>query len=72
MLPGLTEGVAGMLSFGYHVDVYLITHSRMRPDRSKLIRDSLPPESVRLDEWDDAIPVDYKLENKHNHTDPVT
>jgi hypothetical protein len=71
MLPVLVEGVESMIAMGYHVDVYLITHWKMRRDRRRMIREALP-NSVRLQVWDDATPIGYKLETDHNHTDPVT
>lgn len=72
MLPVLVEGVESMIAVGYsHVDVFLITHWKMRRDRLKLIREALP-KSVGLQVWDEATPIGYKLENQHNHTDPVT
>ena len=42
-----------MLEMGFHVDVYLVTHYDMNPERLQLIRDSLP-ENVKLSYWDDA------------------
>jgi len=71
MLPVVTEAVESMLALGYHVDVYLITHWKMRRHRWRLIRDALSS-YVGLQVWDDATPIGYKLENHHNHTDPVT
>jgi hypothetical protein len=72
MLPVVTEGVESMLALGYQVDVYLILHWTMRPNRRQLLRDALP-KSVGLEVWDDATPLGYKLENPdHNYTDPIT
>jgi hypothetical protein len=71
MMPVLTEAVESMLSFGYQVDLYLICHWTMTPERREMIRSQLPA-SVGLEVWDDATPLGYKLETNHNHTDPVT
>ena len=71
MLPVLVEGVESMIAKGYHVDVYLICHWKMRRHRQRLIREALPS-IVKLQVWDDATPIGYKLENHHNHTDLVT
>ena len=58
LLPVLQEGVESMVSFGYHVDVYVISHYKMRPERFRLIRNALPS-SVGLQVWDDAAPLSY-------------
>ena len=58
VIPVITEGVESMLSFGYHVDVYLVCHYEMKPERLALIRNALP-ESVSIRVWDDASPINY-------------
>jgi hypothetical protein len=57
-----------MLSFGYHVDVHLVCHWTMLPNRLELIRQKLPA-SVGLDVWDDASPLGYNVERKNNRTE---
>lgn len=54
LIPVIAEGVQSMLEFGYHVDVFIVSHYFMRPERLQLLRDSLP-ESVGLEYWDDAV-----------------
>jgi hypothetical protein len=66
LIPILTEGVESMLSFGYHVDVHLVCHWTMLPNRLELIRQKLPP-LVGLDVWDDASPLGYNVVTKNNH-----
>jgi hypothetical protein len=58
VIPVIEEGVESMLSFGYHVDVYLVCHYEMKPERLALVRNALP-ESVSLRVWDDASPINY-------------
>jgi hypothetical protein len=58
LIPVVQEGVESMLSFGYHVDVYLVCHYEMKPERLALVRKALP-ESVTLRVWDDATPIGY-------------
>lgn len=54
LIPVIAEGVRSMLEFGYQVDVFIVSHYFMRPERLQLIRDSLP-EGVGLEYWDDAV-----------------
>ena len=63
LIPVLTEGVESMLSFGHHVDVYLVCHWTVRPERLQLIRSQLP-DSVGLEFWDDAMPLGYEIDDK--------
>ena len=58
LIPAIRQGVESMLSFGYDVDVYVIAHYQMLPERFDLIRQALP-ESVSLQVWDDATPLSY-------------
>jgi hypothetical protein len=53
MIPIVSEGVQSMLDMGYQVDVFIVAHYILRPERLKLIRESLP-EIVKLNYWDDA------------------
>ena len=63
LIPILAEGVDSMLALGYHVDVYLVCHWTVLPERLKLIRDALP-QSVGLQVWDDAMPIGYQVDEK--------
>jgi hypothetical protein len=64
LIPVLREGVLSMVNdFGYRVDVFLIAHWTVQPERLALIRQALP-DSVGLEYWDDATPIGYKLESK--------
>lgn len=58
LIPVIKEGVESMLSFGYQVDVYLVCHYEMKPERLALVRNALP-DSVSLRVWDDASPINY-------------
>lgn len=71
LIPILTEGVESMLSFGYHVDVHLVCHWTMLPNRLELIRQKLPP-VVGLDIWDDASPLGYNVVTKNNPIEYLT
>jgi hypothetical protein len=61
LIPVMREAVLSMLDFGYTVDVFLVCHWEVKPERLQLIRQALPPQ-VGLDYWDDATPLGYKLE----------
>lgn len=67
LIPILAEGVDSMLALGYHVDFYLISHYKVRPERLELIRKALDP-SVGLQYWDDAMPLGYGIDDKSNRT----
>jgi len=67
LIPILAEGVDSMLALSYHVDVYLVCHWTVLPERLKLIRDSLPT-SVGLEIWDNAMPIGYEIDDKTNKT----
>ena len=61
-----------MLSGGFSVDVVLICHFTMQPERLELVRNSLPSQ-VGLQVWDNASPLGYKLEDKKaNYTQDIT
>jgi hypothetical protein len=47
-----------MVQAGYHVDVYLVCHFVLQPERRKLIEKSLP-KGVGLEVWNDAAPMGY-------------
>jgi hypothetical protein len=73
LIPVMTEGVQSMVQAGYHVDVYIVCHYTMKPERLALIRQALPVQ-VGLQYWDNATPLGYdtakelSLEKLHNRT----
>lgn len=67
LIPILAEGVDSMIAMGYHVDVFLISHWKVLPERLQLIRDALHW-SVGLQVWDDAMPIGYEIDDKSNRT----
>ena len=74
LIPVVNEGVRSMLNAGYEVDVFLVCHFHMRPERLALVRQALP-NHVGLDYWDNSTPLGYdtgkepfeKLENRTLH-----
>ena len=58
LIPVMSESVQSMLKAGYTVDVFLVCHFILRPDRFQLVRDALPA-SVGLDYWNSATPLGY-------------
>lgn len=64
VIPVIQEGVLSMVDepFWYNVDVFLICHWKVQPERLDLIRKALPP-GVGLDYWDEATPTGYALES---------
>jgi hypothetical protein len=58
LIPVVLEAVHSMLNSGFQVDVYLVTHYELSPDRLALLQEQLPP-SVGLQVWDDATPLGY-------------
>lgn len=63
LIPVVSEGVQSMLRAGYHVDVMLVSHYTLRPERLQLLRDSLSNDGVgeRLQVWDNAMPMGYDV-----------
>lgn len=61
LIPIVREGVESIISFGYHVDVFIVSHYKMT--RPALLRDALPP-NVRVRYWDDAGPLSYQPEER--------
>jgi hypothetical protein len=61
LIPVMREGVLSMMESGYTVDVFLISHWKLLPERRSLIRKALPS-SLKFDYWDDASPLGYILE----------
>ena len=70
----MSESVQTMLDAGYQVDVFLVCHFILRPERYELVRAALP-ESVGLEYWNSATPLGYdtgknpftKLQNRTLH-----
>ncbi len=76
MLPVIQEGVESILAGGrFDVDVYVIAHYNMTPERGDRIRQILP-DSVGLQVWTDATPLGYRLEergkNRMTRIGPIT
>ena len=59
LIPVLSEGVTSMIQAGFAVDVHLICHYDLRPERLELVRAALPPQVQRLDVWNRATPLGY-------------
>ncbi|KAL7564142.1 hypothetical protein ACA910_021117 [Epithemia clementina (nom. ined.)] len=74
LIPVMSESVKSMLNAGYSVDVFLVCHFILQPERYQLVRDALPS-SVGLEYWNSATPLGYdtgkepfrKLENRTLH-----
>lgn len=71
LIPVVSEAVDSMLSLGYQVDVYLISHYEIYPERRALLRQNLPA-NVRLEVWDDATPFGYSLPSDTNYENTGT
>ena len=71
-IPVLVSSVESMIAepYNYEVDVYLILHFKLLPERRKLIEDALP-EGVGLQVWDEATPIAYD-QHKDKAMKPVT
>lgn len=74
LIPVVADGVSSMVQAGYAVDIMLVCHFTLRPERLQLLKDAVP-ESVGVDVWNDATPLGYdtskkeppKLENRTLH-----
>ena len=75
LIPVVSEGVNSMIQAGYTVDVFLVAHFILRPERVALITNALP-KNVGFDYWNEATPLGYdtgskkldrKLENRTLH-----
>ena len=74
LIPVMSESVQSMLKEGYSVDVFLVCHFILQPERYELVRRALPS-SVGLEFWNSATPLGYdtgkepfvKLENRTLH-----
>jgi len=53
LIPVVSEGVRSMQQVGYHVDVFLVSHYKLLPERKQLIQDSLP-NNVSFRYWDNG------------------
>jgi hypothetical protein len=71
LIPVVAEACSSMQAHGYLVDVYLITHYEIRPERFKLLRDRLPS-FVGIEVWDDATPLGYNLQHSDTLIEPIT
>lgn len=58
LIPVVSESAHSMVSAGFHVDVYLISHYALTPERRILLQNSLPA-FVHFSVWDDATPLSY-------------
>jgi hypothetical protein len=73
-IPVVTEGIRSMVKGGYDVDLFLVCHYTLRPEREALVRAALPP-NVGLEVWNEATPLGYitdkepftKLVNRTEH-----
>ena len=66
LIPVVSEGVHSMLESGFQVDVFLVTHYTLQPERLQLIREALP-DGVGLKFWDDAMPLGYDTGSYQEH-----
>ena len=57
-IPVVTEGIRSMLETGYDVDLALVCHYTLLPEREALVRKALPS-TVGLQVWNDAAPLAY-------------
>jgi hypothetical protein len=73
-IPVVTEGIRSMVKGGYDVDLFLVCHYTLKPEREALVRAALPP-NVGLEVWNEATPLGYitdkepftKLVNRTEH-----
>ena len=74
LIPVVSEGIRSMIQAGYQVDLFLVCHFTLLPERQALIQSKLPA-GVGLDSWSEATPLGYdtskepfkKLENRTLH-----
>jgi len=74
LIPVVSEGIRSMIDTGYDVDLFLVCHFTLKPERQALVQAALP-EGVGLQVWNDATPLGYdtgkepftKLENRTLH-----
>lgn len=58
LIPIVSEGIRSMVREGYDVDLFLVCHFEVLPERIELVRRALP-DSVGLDYWSGATPIGY-------------
>jgi hypothetical protein len=63
LIPVVSEGVTSMIQNGYEVDVYLVAHFIVQPERAALITAALP-KNVGFDYWNEATPLGYDTGSK--------
>ena len=71
VIPVIRTGVESMISFGYDVDVFLVCHYSMKPDRLDMVRKALP-NSVGLQVWNESSPLAYRIEPNASKIIPYT
>jgi hypothetical protein len=78
LLPVVREGLASMLASGLHVDLYVITHYPLSPQRRQQLLTSVKLASfislhtVGVQYWSDATPLGYSLEHSRLRVMNVT
>ena len=71
LIPVVSESVSSMLEqHNFEVDVYLIAHYTLPPERKALLQQALP-DQVGLEIWDDATPLSY-VRPKEGDTTHIT
>jgi len=63
VVPILKEGIHSMMEYGHHVDLYLVCHYEMKPERLQMVKDALP-DQVQVRVWDDSTPISYIVDDK--------
>jgi len=63
LIPVVSQGIATMVQAGYRVDLFLVCHFTMRPERLQLVQHALP-KGVKVDVWSDATPLGYDTSKK--------
>jgi hypothetical protein len=58
LIPVVTEGIRTMIDSGYSVDLFMVCHFNLEPEREALVRKSLPP-GAGLQVWNEASPIGY-------------
>jgi hypothetical protein len=71
LVPTAQENIRSMVDAGLSVDVYLIAHYTVSPERKQQLRDALPVSSG-LEVWDDATPLGYAIEHSVDKIQNIT
>jgi len=71
LVPILRESAISMMESGYKVDVHLISHFLLRPERYDELRKALPSD-IGLEVWDEATPLGYVLESSTTKIENIT